>query len=180
MSRFRLYIASSLDGYAAPSDGSVDWLADYPAEDMGFPAFFEEIDTIVMGRSTYQQIRAFPEWPYAGRRVCVLSSGPIDDLPEGAEWSDQTFAALAERFRAEARGDVWIVGGPETIHRAFVDDVIDRVELFLIPRLLGEGLLLFSWAAGDRRLTLSRSVAFSNGVVLLDYALQPRLAGQEA
>ncbi len=179
MSSFRLYIASSLDGFAAPSDGSADWLADYPAEDMGFPEFLAGIDTVLMGRRTYEQIRAFPDWPYAGKRACVLSSEPMADLPGGAEWRGEDFAALDVAFQAEGRGDTWIVGGPETIHRAFAANVIGRLELFLIPRLLGEGLPLFSWSTGSRGLTLNGTVGFTNGVVLLDYGVAAEPAGSD-
>lgn len=182
MGGFRLYIASSLDGFAAPSDGSVDWLTDYPAEDMGFPEFLAGIDTVLMGRRTFEQIASFvthpDDWPYAGKRCCVLGSQPPVTpfaLP-GVEWRNQGFGSLADDFAAEGRGDTWIVGGPETLHRAFADDVVDRVELFIIPRMLGEGLPLFSWSAGSRVLTLKGTVAFSNGVVLLDYSIRPPAA----
>jgi dihydrofolate reductase len=175
---FRLYIASSLDGFAATSDGSVDWLSDYPADELGFADFFDGIDTVIMGRRTYSQVRGFPEWPYAGKRVSVLSSTPLDDLPDGAACENCDFGELAQRYRKEQRGDCWIVGGPETIHRAFAADVIDRFELYIIPRLLGEGLPLLSWSTGARTLTLTRSLAFTNGVVLLDYAV-PKLAAPQ-
>jgi dihydrofolate reductase len=150
MGQFRLYIASSLDGFAASSDGSMDWLADYPADELGFADFFDGIDTVIMGRVTYEQVRAFPEWPYADKRTCVLSSTTVDGLPNGVECLNVDFAALADRFRSEGRGDCWIVGGPETIHRAFAADIVDRLELYIIPRLLGEGLPLLSWSTGAR------------------------------
>jgi dihydrofolate reductase len=180
MASFRLYIAASLDGYAAPSDGDADWLADYPAEAMGFPEFLAGIDTVVMGHRTYRQVRSFDEWPYTGKRACVLSSERPADLPPEVEWYDLEFAALAERFTGQRRGDSWIVGGPETIHRAFAANVIERMELFVIPKLLGEGLPLFSWTAGSRSLTLTRSLAFSNGVVMLDYAVPRAVNGLAA
>jgi dihydrofolate reductase len=179
MGSFRLYIASSLDGFAAPSDGSVEWLADYPADDMGFSGFLAGIDTVVMGRRTFEQIAGFvsdpADWPYTGKRCCVLGSvrPRVEfDFP-GVEYRNQGFRALAKAFAREGRGDTWLVGGPETIHRAFADDVVDRLELFIIPRMLGEGLPLFSWSSGSRLLTLTSTVAFANGVVLLDYAIRP-------
>jgi dihydrofolate reductase len=177
MGQLRLYMAMSLDGFAALSDGNVDWLADYPATDLGFAEFLSGIDLLLMGRATYEQALGFGEWPYPAKRTFVLTSGELKGLPDRVEvWRD-TLPALMDAVIAPAAGDCWLVGGPETIHRAFAADLIGRMELFVVPRLLGEGLPLFSWAAGPRSPVLNRSVAFPNGVVLSDYRIdrtQPR------
>ena len=74
-----LYIAVSLDGYIADSNGSVDWIKgqneDMEMEDT-FASFFQEVDTVVMGRKTYDQIvtQLSPnEWPYYGAITYVLT-----------------------------------------------------------------------------------------------------------
>src|SRR6185436_13627723 len=73
--RCSVFIAISLDGFIARTDGRIDWLSivERKGEDHGFGAFFESIDTLVMGRKTWETALGFESWPYAGKRVVVLS-----------------------------------------------------------------------------------------------------------
>jgi len=70
------YVAASLDGYIATSDGGVDWLSQFEAEgeDYGYAAFFESIDGLLMGRATYDQVLGFGEWVY-GEKPCWVCTG---------------------------------------------------------------------------------------------------------
>ncbi len=79
--QIQIYIATSLDSFIATADGGVDWLEPFQAEDLGYSAFVATIGTIVMGRTTYEQIRGFGSWPYAGKRTVILSSLPIRFTP---------------------------------------------------------------------------------------------------
>lgn len=164
----RMYIAMSLDGYIATSDGGVDWLAAYPAENVGYPEFIGQIDAIIIGRRTYEQVTGFGDRPYAGTRTFVLSSKPIMPAHYDVERAGDLDGLVGE-LRTSAEGDVWVLGGAETLHRAFAGGHIDRIEVFVIPVLLGSGIPLFSWAAGPRDLELMDATAFPNGVVKLDY-----------
>ena len=69
MGRVRFYVATSLDGFIADRDGGVDWMAPYDARLYGYDAFVDEIGALVMGRRTYEIIRAVGEWPYVGKRA---------------------------------------------------------------------------------------------------------------
>ena len=84
-SRIRLYIATSLDGYIATPDGDVAWLEPFHAGDYGYDDFLKGIGTLVMGRTTFDQVLGFGAWPYAGKRAIVLTSRPVETPPEGAE-----------------------------------------------------------------------------------------------
>ncbi|MET0790969.1 MAG: dihydrofolate reductase, partial [Polyangiaceae bacterium] len=69
-----VFIATSLDGYIARADGSIDYLSivERAGEDYGYRAFFDSIDTLIIGRSTYDLALSFDPWPYAGKRCVVL------------------------------------------------------------------------------------------------------------
>src|SRR5450432_2183608 len=73
-----VYIATSLDGYIARADGSIDWLMDLPnpdQSDFGFGEFIKRVDAIILGRKTFDTVLAFDVWPYPkGLRVFVLSN----------------------------------------------------------------------------------------------------------
>ena len=71
MRKIRLFIASSLDGYIARTSGQVDWL--FTDQDYGYAEFFAQVDTVLMGRRTYQQILDFGEYPYKGTAGFVFS-----------------------------------------------------------------------------------------------------------
>ncbi|NDD57716.1 MAG: hypothetical protein EBZ47_00470 [Chlamydiae bacterium] len=70
-----IYIASSIDGYIARTDGNLDWLhyGHTGDEDYGFKKFASSIDAVVMGRNTYEVVAGFDEWAYKDKRVIVLS-----------------------------------------------------------------------------------------------------------
>ena len=74
------FVATSLDGFVARDDGSVDWLFDPGAFD--FETFLARIDTVLMGRATYDQVRGFGEWPYAGKKAYVFSRARAGETDE--------------------------------------------------------------------------------------------------
>jgi dihydrofolate reductase len=167
---FRLYLAVSVDGFIAPPDGSMDWLEAYPAEQFGFPEFLEAVGTIVMGRTSYDQTRRFGPWPFTGKRTIVLTSRPIDGAPPGVEpWSGD-IGPLAASLRAGGPGDVWLFGGAKSA-RPFLDrSLVDRIELFVIPVLLGDGIPLFERSNARVALRLEGAKPRAKGVLEVVYA----------
>lgn len=150
------YIASTLDGYIAASDHSFSFLDPYPAEDAGYEEFYAGIGTLVMGRNTYDVCRrTMQPWPYAGKRLIVVTSRTVADLPAGAETWTRGVDALIEYLRTAVEQDVWIVGGGQ-LQQAFIDrDALDRLDQFIVPVILGGGIPLYPDAAQERTLKLA-------------------------
>ncbi len=92
-----VYIATSLDGFIAGVNGDLDWLDEANAkvpegEDCGFGAFMSSVDTLLMGRKTYEKVLSFGVWPYGDTPVVVLSRDPIffpDHLPSTVSHSSE-------------------------------------------------------------------------------------------
>ena len=168
--RFRAYLAVSLDGYIADPEGGVDWLTPFAESDSGYRGFLESVDTVVMGRRTYDRVRALGPWPYTGKRAVVLSR---EELPAGGKAKVERFTGevgeLADGLIAEKGKDVWIAGGAQVVDQFLANGRLHRLELFVVPLLLGGGVPLFP--TGDRRLPLSLEAnhSFANGVVKLVY-----------
>ena len=152
----RGYIASTLDGYIATADHSFSFLDPYPAEDAGYEEFYAGIGTLVMGRNTYDVCRrTMQPWPYAGKRLIVVTSRTIADLPADAEAWTKGVDALIGHLRAVVEQDVWIVGGGQ-LQQAFIDrDALDRLDQFIVPVILGGGIPLYPNAAQPRTLKLA-------------------------
>lgn len=166
---FRLYLAVSVDGFIGPPDGSVDWLATYPAEEFGFPAFLETIGTIVMGRTSYDQTLQLGPWPFAGKQTIVLTSRPLDGPPPGVERWNGDVGLLATKLRTSPKGDIWLYGGARSV-RPFLDlNLVDRLELFVIPVLLGDGIPLFERSTKRVPLELETAEPRTKGVLELVY-----------
>ena len=167
LSSVHLYIAVSLDGFIATEDGGVVWLDAFqsPNNDYGYEAFLASMDTLVMGRVTYEQVRGFGAWPYAGKRCIVLSQGqPESALPEGVVFHSTLPTNLT--------GTVWLVGGRQTIHSYLAAGLIDRIELFVMPVLLGTGIPLFTGGTSPSNAPLTEHTVYPNGVVRLLYDLK--------
>lgn len=168
----RIYIAVSLDGYVATADGGVAWLDDFQSEDFGYDEFVSAIGTIVMGRSTFNQVLGFGDWPYAGKHSIVVTSQPPSQLPLDTESHSGDIASLIGKLSDLDGGGVWVMGGA-TLIRAFLEHgAIDMMELFMMPRLLGSGVRLFEHASRQQDLVLASAHPYPSGAVKLTYTLR--------
>jgi len=141
----KVYIATSLDGYIADSKGSVDWLPAPDSEDLGFEAFMESIDALVMGRNTFELVLSFGgEWFYS-KKVFVVSTS-LQSIPtylEGkVELINETPQNIVSQLASRGYQHLYIDGG-KTIQRFLQEDLIDELTITTIPILLGGGSPLF-------------------------------------
>lgn len=170
--RLRLYAAVSLDGHLADAAGGVGWLAPFESEEYGTAAFIAEIGTVLTGRVTYDQARGFGDWPYAGKRVVVLTGRPLDAAPPaGVEAASGDLALLVARLRRETvRGDIWLLGGASVAQACLTLGIVDTIELFLMPVTLGAGIPLFAPGGVPASWRLDATRHWPNGVLAVSYA----------
>ncbi len=166
-----VFIATSLDGFIARLDGGLDWLPEGGGEPHGYPEFMATVDALVIGRGTYETVRAFPAWPYGATPVVVLSStlarldpppGAVCDLMSGEP------AALVASLAARGLHHLYIDGGL-TIQRFLRAGLIERLILTRIPVLLGSGLPLFGPLPGDVRFSHVATRTYASGLVQSEY-----------
>ncbi|MBI4520548.1 MAG: dihydrofolate reductase, partial [Gemmatimonadetes bacterium] len=133
MRRIRYQVACSLDGYIAGPNGEYDWIV--PDPEIDFKALFDEFDTLLMGRRTYEGLAGgFP-----GMRTLVFSrSLRQQDHPGVTVVSDQVKETLAD-LRTQPGKDIWLFGGGELFRSLLELDCVDTVEPAVIPILLGGG-----------------------------------------
>jgi dihydrofolate reductase len=164
----KLFIASSLDGYIARENGGIDWL--FSDQDYGFGAFFASVDTVVMGRHTYDLALSFPEYPYAEKAVYVFSrSQPAGKDERGSHITSESPGNLLSRLRDDPGKDIWLVGGGQLVRSFLDEDLIDRLDVFIHPVLLGSGLPLFPRGAAQTHLVFEGTTSFVSGLVQLSY-----------
>jgi dihydrofolate reductase len=174
MAIIRGYMGVSLDGYIAGDGGDLGWLTKYDNADFGrhgYATFIEAIRTVAMGRATYDWlIAAGTPWPYAGQRTIIVTSRPIDNAPAPlATWS-KGVPALVAHLRALDDGDAWIVGGGKLQQAVIAEGGLDRLELFIVPEIIGGGIAAFPPNGHKRSVRLNEANTLGSGIVRLDYA----------
>jgi len=167
--QFSVFIATSLDGYIARPDGGIDWLkiVEQPGQDYGYKAFADSVDTLVMGRKTYDVALGFGTWPHSGKRCIVLThrySAPCF----GEEFMFGDPRMIAGKLGDEGARRVYVDGGD--IIRQFLEAaLIDDLTLSVVPILLGDGIPLFRRGMPEQRLKLVEGRTFPSGLVQLRY-----------
>ena len=164
MGKIILYIASSLDGYIARENGDVDWL---PINtDSGYDNFYKSIDTVIMGKKTYDQILTFGDYPYKGKKSYVFTRNDSLTKDENVE-----FASNVEEFSrnlVSSKGNIWLVGGSELFSAFLEHKLVDEIILSIIPTVLGKGIPLFQNINQETNLKLIKTTEYS-GLVELTY-----------
>ena len=168
----------SADGFVGTVDG-VPTLAIMPGFEPGvshgFPEFIRGCDAAIMGRSTFLPALNTPNWPWPDLQVYVLTSRPLPArTPSHVAVAPDGPAALAEQPRARGSdGDVHLVGGPQTIRAFHEVGALDRLELVILPILLGDGIPLSPPSSPSLPLRLLRADrTFPDGSAELVYALR--------
>lgn len=146
MARIVGYIATSLDGFIATTDENLDWLTNQPDLNLGehdYKDFIKTIQTVVMGRATYEWIARYPgAWEYDGKRVLVVTSRPIAE-PKGPLETRSDIPALIVELRGLSDGNVWMLGGGK-LQMAFMErGALDEIEIYVMSEIIGGGIPLF-------------------------------------
>lgn len=172
MRRVRYQVACSLDGYIAGPDDDFGWITPEPAFD--FDALYAQFDTLLMGRRTYEIVRAAGEG-FRGKEVLVASRTLEPQSHPDIEVVADGLQERIRELRSQPGRDIWLYGGGELFSQLLGWGLVDTVEPAIIPVLLGGGIPLLPSPAARRRLTLLRHEAYPSGMVLLEY--QVRKAG---
>jgi dihydrofolate reductase len=170
-----VFIATSLDGFIARQDGSLDWLPAGGGEPHGYNEFIATVDAIVMGRKTFETVLGFDAWPYSPKPVVVLSSAPAKlKAPEGVacEFMSGGPSEIVARLARRGMKHLYIDGGV-TIQGFLEAGLIQRLIITRIPVLLGSGISLFGPLSRDIRLEHVVTRSFLSGMVQSEYLIVP-------
>lgn len=169
-----VFIATSLDGFIARTDGALDWLPHDGGEPHGYDEFIATVDAIVIGRKTFETVLTFEAWPYGTTPVIVLTSTPSAfTAPVGAvcDFMSGSPSEIAERLSARGLTHLYVDGGI-TIQRFLDAGLIQRVIITRIPVLLGDGIPLFGPLRHDIRMEHVGTRAFPSGMVQSEYIVE--------
>jgi dihydrofolate reductase len=181
MRRVRYSVAMSLDGYIAGPKGEADWIVMDPEIDFG--AIFEEFDTLLMGRRTFDATAKMQGGPdanyFSGMSVIVVSRTLDPRNHPGVTIVSTGLKEAVTKLRAKPGKDIWLFGGGD-LFRSLLDlGLVDTVEVAVIPVLLGHGIPLLPAPAGRARLTLkSHRVFEKTGTLSLAYDVRRQRAAR--
>ena len=169
MRKIRYQVACSLDGYIAGPNGEYDWIVHDP--DIDFKAMFDQYDTLLMGRRTFELTLTGPKHEH--RMVVVSRSLRPEDYPDVTIISDRVKERIDE-LRAQPGKDIWLFGGGEAFRSLLELGCVDTVEPAIIPVVLGAGIPLLPGPAIQRRLSLTGHRLYEkSGIMLLQYDVRP-------
>lgn len=164
MRNVELFIAMSLDGYIADSNGGVGWLAGQGEEDAPdvYAEFVKGIDTVVMGWNTYHQIvteLSPDEWVYDDFTTYVVTHRK-QTSSDKIRFVEESPVELVQKLRQESGKAIWICGGADLIQQLVREEQIDRYFITVIPTILGAGIRLFGNAGHEIKLKLLQTRAY--------------------
>jgi dihydrofolate reductase len=166
-----VFIGTSLDGFIARVDGSFDFLPAGGGEPHGYNEFIASVDTIVIGRKTFETVLPMKPWPYGKKRVVALSSRPLDFsgiVGANVEQMSGDPADIVSKLETSGAKHLYIDGGV-TIQRFLGAGLIQRLIITRVPVLIGTGIPLFGSIEKDIHLRHISTKQYPSGLVSSEY-----------
>lgn len=176
-----VFVGVSVDGFLARPGGELDFLDSGGDEPHGYDEFIATVDTIVIGRKTFETVLGFDSWPYGEKPIVILSGQPVD-LSEAirrggrVEQMGGPPADVAARLAGRGARHVYLDGGI-TIQGFLRANLVDRLVISRVPVLIGSGIPLFGSLVQDVPLRHIATKAFQGGLVQTEYEV---VGGPEA
>ena len=167
-----VFLGMSVDGFIARLDGDLAWLTSRgeAAGDAGYTEFMTGISAVLLGRTTYDTVAGFTEWPYGELPVHVLSTTMATD----ADWRVAVHGSLGAAASAlSGAGRVYLDGGL-LVRSALAAGMVQEMTLSRVPVLIGDGVPLFGPLRGDLALEHLRTEVLGGGMVQTSYRVPPR------
>ena len=167
-----VHIAASADGYIARPAGDLEWLTSRPAPEgfYGMNAFMKSVDTLLLGRKTYEVSLSLGGKFDSKNRTIVFSRHPAPpDAPTGVEFVSGAIGSVVSSLRDQAGKDIWLMGGGELIASFLDEQAIDEFVISVVPVFIGDGIPLIARRHRHTRMDLQSVERFDDGLVQLHY-----------
>jgi dihydrofolate reductase len=169
-----VFVGTSVDGFIARRNGDLDFLPPDGGESHGYDEFIATVDTIVIGRKTFETVLSFDSWPYGNKPVVVLSHTSLD--LSGVDGIVEQLAGEPSDIVAtlSARGlqHLYVDGGA-TIQAFLRDGLVNRLTITRVPVLIGDGIPLFGTLTRDIPLRHLYTRNYPSGLVTSEYEVLP-------
>ncbi len=173
MRKIKLYIAVSLNGKIAGTDGNVEWLENVPnpeKTDYGYAEFYDSIDTTIQGFNTYKQVMGWGiEFPYIGKKNYVITRQQNVINTEHVEFITENHAEFIKTLKEKDGGDIWLIGGSQINTLVINAGLLDEIIIFVMPVIIPGGIELFDAFPKETKLELLGTKSFSGGVIEIRY-----------
>jgi dihydrofolate reductase len=173
MRKISLFIAMSVDGYIAKPDDDLSFLnlVEKEGEDYGYALFTDTIDTIIVGRKTYDYVHRNigpSHYDNGDRDVYVITSNPRPNTGKTIFYTGD-LSDLAKRLKLAGGKNIYCDGGAEIINELLKHNLIDEFIISVIPVLLGTGTKLFKDGRPEQLLNLVTVKTYETGLTQLHY-----------
>ncbi len=173
MRKLSLFIATSLDGYIAKPNDDLSFLklVEKEGEDYGYTKFTDTVDTIILGRKTYDYVLkeiGSSHYDNGKRNVFVITRTEKPSVGKTTFYSGN-LTELVQRLKSESGKNIYCDGGAEIVNELLKNDLIDEFIISIIPVLVGNGTRLFKDGRPEQTLEFISAKTFDTGLTQLHY-----------
>lgn len=173
MRKLSLFIATSLDGYIAKPNDDLSFLklVEKEGEDYGYAAFTANIDTIILGRKTYDYVLkeiGSSHYDNGQRDVYVITRTERPAIGRTTFYSGN-LAELVRQLKSQNGKNIYCDGGAEIINELLQHDLVDEFIISVVPILVGNGTRLFKDNRPEQQLELLSAKSFDTGLTQVHY-----------
>lgn len=173
MRKLSIFIATSLDGYIAKPNDDLSFLkvVEKEGEDYGYADFSDTIDTLIIGRKTYDYVlrEIGPSHYDNGQRDVYVITRSERPTAGRTTFYTGNIADLIKRLKSEKGKNIYCDGGAEVINELLKHNLIDEFIISIIPVLLGDGTRLFKDGRPEQTLDFISAKTFETGLTQLHY-----------
>lgn len=139
-----VFIGISLDGFIAKENDDLQWLEETEGEgDNGYTDMYQTIDTVIMGKRTYDYIiEHIDTFPYSDKKCYVFSKSQTGK-DEHVEFVQEDVVAFTKKLKEQPGAKIWMVGGADILDAFLQEQLVDEWIITITPHLLGSGIPLF-------------------------------------
>ncbi len=173
MREIKLFIVSSLDGYIARENEDVSWL--FSNENYGYKKFYDSIDTVIMGRKTYEKALELEEQPFKEKKCYIFTkntttTASLHTSKQNIKVINNVIEFVEDLVNSDGK-DIWLVGGTDIISLLINANLVNDIILSIHPLILGNGLPLFKDIKRQVNLKLVNSITFKSGLIQMCYRI---------
>ena len=184
MRKLSLFIATSVDGYIAKPNHDLSFLkiVEKEGEDYGYNEFTSNIDTIILGRKTYDYVVkeiGLAHYDNGERDVYVITRTPRPSVGKTTFFTGK-LNELVQQLKSKSGKGIYCDGGAEIINALLNEDLIDELIISIVPILVGNGTKLFNDGRPEQQLELIQVKTFDTGLTQLHYRRKQEAAHSDA